>query len=212
MNLRFLGLEQDFLQVDALMASQVEAVQKKAEPPVILACSYQPTITLGLRSNVATEVKISAAHLRQRGIACVPVKRGGQATFQGPGQLALYPIHHLPSAGMSVRDHMAALIEVTHTVIRRWGTGSLDFSGPKDGLGVWLNGGKVGFIGVRVQHGVTSYGLNLNIGSGPAGGDFALIHPCGQADLAVAHLGSVVQGSVDFQEFAQDWAEAWARG
>jgi len=210
MQLTFLGLEQDFLAVDAHMQERVFAVQSDCSKEFLLACSYKPTITLGLRSNAHREVRVSQNVLAARGISCVPVKRGGQATFQGPGQLALYPIRHLPSRGKSLRSHILDLEQATHAVIRQYGGGRAIGRGVgpgNTGVGVWVGGVKVGFIGVRIQRGVTSYGLNLNIRDC---GEFDLINPCGQADMAVGSLESVLGVALDLRELAEQWAKAFA--
>lgn len=207
MELTFLGREQEFLAVDAVMQSLVAAVQADSAKQSLLACSYRPTITLGLRSDPAKEVRVGQEVLAARGISCVTVKRGGQATFQGPGQLALYPIRHLPSRGKTLRTHIDDLVQATNRIIGRFGVEAGEKPDPRgDGVGVWVGGLKVGFIGVRVQHGVTSYGLNLNVRDA---GEFALISPCGQAGMAVTSLEKVVGRPLDLEEIARDWATAF---
>jgi len=205
MKLLFLGCEQDFLDVESRMQAQVAAVQADPRQSVILACSYRPTITLGLQSDFDSEVRVDQKTLNARKIECVRVKRGGKATFQGPGQLALYPIVHLPTLAWSVRAYVSNLVAATQAALQEILPADPDFTGPNDG--VWLNAKKVGFIGVRVQHGVTSYGLNLNICDD---GGFALINPCGHQGINTIHLETLTTEKVQIESLAEGWAKAFS--
>ena len=188
----------DYLRALALQAQLVELRRTGEIDDVLLLLEHPPVLTLG-RSGLARSgrsfISASDAELAARGIEVHTVKRGGDVTYHGPGQLVGYPIldlraHQLPNgARLGVVDYVRRLEEVLIRVAGEYGVPAGRVTGR---TGVWtLPGGtvaerKLAAIGVHVSRGITSHGFALNISTDLR--DFALIVPCGIADRDVTAL------------------------
>lgn len=129
-----------------------------------------------------------AAHvLGTRDIRVVPVERGGDVTYHGPGQLVAYPIMALPHA-KAVRPFVEALERAVVEVAASYGVAAAP-SPERGRTGVWVDGRKLAAIGIKVVGRVTMHGLALNVD--PDLDDFAGIVPCGIADADVCSLASL---------------------
>ena len=122
------------------------------------------------------------------GTAVIDVDRGGKITWHGPGQLVAYPIVKLASH-VYVVDYVRRLEEA---LIRSCADLGLATGRVAGRSGVWLPADadrperKVAALGVRVSHGVTMHGIELNCDNTMEG--FDAIVPCGLADAGVTTL------------------------
>jgi lipoyl(octanoyl) transferase len=166
--------------------------QTEAGDDVLLLLEHPRVYTLGRRAE-RSNVLLDDAELGRRGIEVVPVDRGGDVTYHGPGQLVGYPILRLVGTRVVV-DYVRALEEVLVRALAVFGVTGERSPGY---TGVWVGDEKVAAIGVRVASGgITSHGFALNVTSDLA--DFAGIVPCGIADRGVCSLASLgVATSVD---------------
>jgi lipoyl(octanoyl) transferase len=98
-------------------------------------------------------------------VPLVPVDRGGQATYHGPGRLIGYLVLNLCERGPAdiVRQVEHALIDACATL----GFETLRRDTPPGAqslVGVWTpDGGELASIGMRIRGGVTSHGFALNV-------------------------------------------------
>jgi lipoyl(octanoyl) transferase len=154
-------------------------------PDTLLLIEHPPTLTLGTKADPA-HVLADAATLAQAGITVVPVDRGGDVTYHGPGQVVGYPILKLGPLGIGVVDYVRRLEEV---IIRTLAHYKLIGERVAGLSGVWVNGGqaKIAAVGVKISAaGVTTHGFALNLA--PSMAHFELIVPCGIADRGVTSL------------------------
>jgi lipoyl(octanoyl) transferase len=116
-------------------------------------------------------------------IPVVRTNRGGQVTYHGPGQIVAYPLVDLRRLGIGVREFVCRNEQALNDTLAHWDIHALR----KDGApGVYVDGAKIGALGLRVRRGCTFHGLAFNVG-----GDlepFARINPCGYAGLAVTSM------------------------
>jgi len=137
--------------------------------------------------------------------------RGGDVTYHGPGQLVAYPILNLHQRNLGAADYVRLLEEVmigtaaafhveAHRIPGRPGVwtpqpiashraaarGEATSAQPPDASTRFEPLAKLGAIGVRVQRGVTTHGLALNVA--PDLGRFDAIVPCGLKGIAVTSL------------------------
>ncbi len=154
-------------------------------PDTVVLLEHPPVYTLGRRASDAN-VLLDAGQLAQAGIEVVPVDRGGDVTYHGPGQLVVYPIVRL-AGQRHVVDFVRALEEVALRALCALGVRAER----REGLtGIWVGREKLVAIGVRVGgSGVTSHGLALNVD--PDLSHFAGIVPCGLATEGVGSLASL---------------------
>jgi lipoyl(octanoyl) transferase len=124
-------------------------------PDVIWLLEHPPTFTTG-RHGRRDDLFLSDEALAAAGADVVAVDRGGQMTWHGPGQSVVYAICDLRPGGR-VRAFVRALVEAMRDAAGV--PGAL----PDDGaMGLYVEGRKLGSVGIRVQGGVTTHGLALN--------------------------------------------------
>lgn len=155
----------------------------------LLLLEHPPVITLGRSTDRAHLLEDEVA-LAARGVAVEEVRRGGDVTYHGPGQLVGYLILNLRLRGAVdvhrfVRDLETALITATAalgvkttTVPGRTGV----FVAPEIGRPTQ----KIASIGVGVRHWITYHGFALNVDVDLRG--FDAIVPCGLADVTMTSL------------------------
>lgn len=120
-----------------------------------------------------------AEHLLAPGdIPVVPVDRGGQVTYHGPGQQMLYVLLDIKRRKVGVRQLVTALEQCIVDALTPYGINAY----PKaDAPGVYVDEKKVCSIGLRIRKGCSFHGLafNVNMDLSP----FQRINPCGYAGL-----------------------------
>jgi lipoyl(octanoyl) transferase len=114
----------------------------------------------------------------------VETDRGGKITWHGPGQLVGYPIVGLAEP-LDVVNFVRRLEESMIKVCAGLGLEA----GRVDGRsGVWVQGRKIGAVGIRVSRAVTLHGFALNCDCDLAA--FSPIVPCGISDAGVTSLSA----------------------
>ncbi len=120
-------------------------------------------------------------------IPVVHVDRGGQVTYHGPGQIVAYPLFDLPRLKVGVKEYVCRIEQSIIDTCAEWNVHAQRREGAP---GVYVNGAKIGALGIRVRHGRTFHGLAFNIAMDLE--PFRRINPCGYAGLqavALADLG-----------------------
>ncbi len=140
---------------------------------VVILVEHSPVFTLGRRGGM-DNLTVSEGFLEKEGVAVIPTGRGGDITFHGPGQLVCYPIVHLPTARIKVVDFVSRLETVMIRTAADWGVRAETSSVNR---GVWVNGKKLGSLGIRVRRGVAFHGFALNVNTSLD--PFGWINPCG---------------------------------
>jgi len=166
------------LQRNLVLARQTGAM----ENDVVLILEHPSVFTLGRRTNIEN-LKASSAFLERKKIPVIPVERGGDITFHGPGQLVVYPIINLTKAGLNVMDYVASLEEIMLRTASDWGIPAKRNSVNR---GIWIANKKLGSVGISVQRGISFHGfaLNVNLSLKP----FKWIHPCGLQSIGVTSM------------------------
>jgi lipoyl(octanoyl) transferase len=131
-----------------------------------------------------------AEHVLNPGdIPVIPVDRGGQVTYHGPGQIVIYPLIDLRRRHLGARDLVSrienAIVASLHDIgIRAW---------PRaEAPGVYTDspragpGSKMASIGLRIRKGCSFHGLSLNVAMDLS--PFLRINPCGYSGLAMAQV------------------------
>ncbi|HZV74900.1 MAG TPA: lipoyl(octanoyl) transferase LipB [Conexibacter sp.] len=128
-------------------------------PDVLLLVEHPPVYTRGRRSRDG-DLPFAPEWYAEQGIDVVPVRRGGQLTYHGPGQLVGYPI-------MRIDDVIAYLRTMEEALIAALGdAGIAARNRPEDGIeytGVWVDERKIASIGVHVSRHVTAHGFAVNV-------------------------------------------------
>ena len=154
----------------------------------IYFAEHEPVLTAG-RGGQEESLRVPKALLRARGFEVVPVERGGDLTYHGPGQIVAYPILALADLPYG-RDLHRYLRDLEEVVIRTLAGYGLPGSRRHPYTGVWVGDRKVAAIGVAVRRWVTFHGFALNVD--PDLGHFDWIHPCGIRNLGVTSMRALL--------------------
>lgn len=119
-------------------------------------------------------------------IPLIPIDRGGQITYHGPGQLVCYTLLHLPRRALKVRELVHLLEEA---IIQTLATCGLDGCRKDGAPGVYLpDGSKIAALGLRIRQGVAYHGLAINCDLDLT--PFSRINPCGYPGLVTTSLAA----------------------
>lgn len=146
---------------DALALQEAVRARRQADelPDLLLLLEHPPVYTRGRRSQ-PSDLPFAREWYAEQGIDIVDVRRGGQLTYHGPGQLVGYPI-------MRIDDVIAHLRTMEGALIAALGDEGLAARNrPEDGIeytGVWVQERKIASIGVHVSHHVTTHGFAINV-------------------------------------------------
>ena len=120
-------------------------------------------------------------------IPVIPVDRGGQVTYHGPGQLVVYLLLNLRRKKFGVRELVARMEQSIVELLQQYG---VEAYARDDAPGVYVDGAKICSLGLRVRRGCSFHGLafNLDMDLEP----FNRINPCGYSGMAVTRLINLV--------------------
>lgn len=119
-------------------------------------------------------------------IPIVQTDRGGQVTYHGPGQLMVYVLMDLRRKKMNIRELVSALEQAMIDLLAAHHvTANADPKAP----GVYVQGKKIGSIGLRVKKGCSFHGIAFNVALDLA--PFSRINPCGFANLKMTQLSEL---------------------
>lgn len=170
----------------------------------VLILEHQPVYTLG-RSTKLSHVPRDPVDLCTHGAELHRVNRGGSVTYHGPGQIVVYPILKLTHHASGPKQLVWLLEEAMIQLLNRWGiAASRIIKKP----GVWVlkpEPKKIGFLGIRIEQGVTLHGLALNADLDLA--PFQLIQPCGFSDCLVTSMAAVSNTPVSVPAIKHQLAE-----
>lgn len=170
--LRLKGLA-DYREVHALQERLVALRAADRIPDVVLLLEHAEVITLGRARNAEASV------LAAGDVPVVPIERGGDATWHGPGQLVAYPILKLEGRRADLHLHLHSLEDAVIALLEEMG---LAPTRDDRNTGVWLPEAdgpprKVCSIGIACRRWVSWHGLALNLTVDLA--RFRTIQPCG---------------------------------
>ena len=178
----------------------VPAEQQQITPNYLIFCEHPHVFTLG-KSGDESNLLVKKENLDSINATYVPINRGGDITYHGPGQLVVYPILDLENFFTDIHKFMRAMEEAVIQTLQELGIES----GRMEKLtGVWLDGGnpakarKICAMGVKMSRWVTMHGLALNVN--PDLNYFNYIVPCGIQDKAVTSMEKELNAKVDMEK------------
>ncbi len=152
----------------------------------LLLLEHPHVFTHGPRAELSTNVLVEPASV---GAELVSVKRGGDVTYHGPGQLVGYPIVNVPNS-LGASDHVCAIQRLVVGTLTELGVADVGCLDEYPGVWVGVSGPnprKICAIGVRLAHGRTMHGFALNVST-----DMRYLRdyivPCGIGDKPVTSL------------------------
>ena len=149
------------------------SARDESTPDELWVLEHPPVFTLGQAGK--------REHLLQAtDIPVVPIDRGGQITYHGPGQIVIYVLVDLKRRGYGVKELVSRMEEAVIDLLAQSGVVAERRPGAP---GVYVNGAKIAALGLRIKQGRSYHGLALNVDMDLA--PFALINPCGYPGMAV---------------------------
>lgn len=116
-------------------------------------------------------------------IPVIPVDRGGQVTYHGPGQIVGYPLLDLRRAKLGVRDLVHGIEQAIIDTLEHWNIVAIRHPGAP---GVYVADAKIASLGLRVRRGCTFHGLAFNVAMDLE--PFHRINPCGYKGLRMTQV------------------------
>lgn len=149
---------------------------------LVIMLEHPPVFTLGRRGG-RENLLVPEGVLQERGIQIVPIERGGDITYHGPGQLVVYVLVDLNAAHLKVVELVGGLEEAMVRTAAHWG---IKAHGDAQMRGAWIAQRKLGSVGITIRRGVSFHGLALNVNTDLA--PFGWINPCGLAGCRMTSL------------------------
>ena len=168
----------DYLPVYERMRAFTTA-REGATPDELWLTEHRPVFTQGQAGR--------AEHIHAPGdVPVVATDRGGQVTYHGPGQVVGYAMFDLRRLKLASRALVAGL---EHTMIEALATFGIAAQARADARGVYVQGAKVGALGLRIRRGCSYHGFALNVAMDLA--PFQRINPCGLAGIRVTQVADL---------------------
>ena len=137
---------------------------------------HPPVFTLGLAGKREHILQITD-------IPIIPIDRGGQVTYHGPGQVVAYLLLDLKRRGYGVREMVARMEQAVIDLLADYGIAACR---RERAPGVYVADKKIAALGLRIKHGMSYHGLALNVDMDLS--PFTHINPCGYAGLEATQL------------------------
>ena len=144
---------------------------------------HPPVFTLGLNGK--------REHLlNPDDIPVIPVDRGGQVTYHGPGQLVMYTLFDLNRLGVGVKELVQ---KIEQAIINLLADYDIKAEGRRDAPGVYVDGAKIAALGLRIKKGSSYHGLSFNLDMDLE--PFTRINPCGFENMPVTQFVDLKPGA-----------------
>ncbi len=163
-------------------------IEKREEVPnYFLFVEHPHVYTLG-KSGDISNLLLTEEQLKEKNATFYRVKRGGDITYHGPGQIVGYPILDLENFFTDIHKYLRFLEETIIRVLAEYG---IKGERSKGETGVWIDVGtpfarKICAMGVKTSRWVTMHGFALNVNTNL--GYFDNIIPCGIRGKSVASM------------------------
>lgn len=145
-------------------------------PDELWFLQHPPVFTQGLNGRKEHE-------LMPGDIPVIPIDRGGQITYHGPGQLVVYPLIDLKRLKLNTRDLVCQLEKAIIACLAEYNIIAL---GKRDAPGVYVQERKIGSLGLRIKKQRSYHGLSLNVNMNLE--PFSRINPCGYQGLVMTDI------------------------
>lgn len=184
--------------------------ERELTPNYLLFCEHPHVYTLG-KSGSEDNLLINHIQLQANDAEFIPIDRGGDITYHGPGQIVAYPILNLEAFVKGAREYIHLLEETVITMLKHYG---IKGSRLQEATGVWLDpdtpgrARKICAIGVRTSRWVSMHGLALNINTDLS--YFSHINPCGFTDKSVTSLQQELGSEIPMEEAKHHLKQAFA--
>ncbi|MCE7741805.1 MAG: lipoyl(octanoyl) transferase LipB [Candidatus Heimdallarchaeota archaeon] len=164
----------------------------------LLVLQHNPVFTIGKKGS-REDILATEEILTNEAIDVIDVKRGGEVTYHGPGQMVGYILLNLAKLNISVDQFVWNMEEILIQLLKGYGIEGWR----KEGYpGTWINyqgrTWKIAAIGARASKLITSHGLALNVNTNMD--HFRLIVPCGITEYEPISMEKLLGKKLDIDE------------
>lgn len=150
---------------------------ERGDEDTILLVEHNPVITVGTDDDENSI--LDRAYIKKHNIPIIRTDRAGGAVVHNNGQIVCYPV--LKVETMPV-DLLSSIVATIADVVS-------DFNvKPQKGKepGIWIANYKIGFVGMKIQNGISMHGFAINIYNNLD--IFKAIKTCGVEDEKITNL------------------------
>lgn len=174
-------------------------VQEGANDTLFLL-EHPKVITMGLNAK-PENLLFSLETCMAKGYQVEKIKRGGDVTYHGPGQIVGYTICNLKA------NHQSSIkkyVEGLETVFIQYLKDVYNLDAKRDpaNAGVFIGNNKITAIGLSVHKGVTMHGFAFNVNTELS--DYEAIVPCGLVDKGVTSLEMALNQTIPLDQVKED--------
>ena len=184
-NLLDLGIR-EYRDVWDLQRKLVDLHATKAIPDTVILVQHPHVFTVGKAVPGELPAQLS-------GVPVFRIKRGGQWTYHGPGQLVGYPILNLDNRQRDIHGFLRKIEETIILALEEFGINAERHEGQ---TGVWVQAKKIASIGAAVRNWTTFHGFALNVNTDLS--YFGLIEPCGLPSSTMTSMRDLLGREIDF--------------
>jgi lipoyl(octanoyl) transferase len=155
------------------------AARNESTPDELWVLEHPPVFTLGQAGKREHLLKSTE-------IPVIPIDRGGQITYHGPGQVVIYVLLDLKRQGYGVKELVHRMEQAVIDILAQ---SDIQAERKADAPGVYVNSAKIAALGLRIRQGRSYHGLALNVDMDLS--PFSLINPCGYPGMAVTQTSDM---------------------
>jgi lipoyl(octanoyl) transferase len=175
----------------------------------LLVLQHNPVFTIGKKGS-REDILVTDEILREEGIDVVDVRRGGEVTYHGPGQLVGYFLLNLTKLNLSVDQFVWNMEETLIELLKEF---KIDGWRKEGYPGVWVDfegrKWKLAAVGARASKMITSHGLALNVNT--IMDHFRLIVPCGITEFEPISMKQLLGKSQDIKKIYKKFEKTFEK-
>lgn len=156
----------------------------------LILVEHPPVVTIGKDGHPEnySNVKIKA----------IPIERGGDVTYHGPGQLVVYFICNLTRRKKDMHLYVDKLQDGIIAAFKEYG---IEARKDESNTGVWVGDKKLASLGVAVKQWITFHGVAINLNTDLS--EFKQINPCGLTFDVMSSLAKLTGKDIDMNKFSK---------
>lgn len=163
----------------------------------LILVEHPPVVTIGKDGHPEN---YSSAKIKP-----IPIERGGDVTYHGPGQLVVYFICNLTRR---VKDMHLYIDKLQDGIIEAFKEYGIEARKDTENTGVWVGDKKLASLGVAVKQWITFHGVAINLNTDLS--EFKQINPCGLTYDVMSSLSALTGKEIDLKSFGKIIVEKYS--
>ncbi|UOF94358.1 MAG: lipoyl(octanoyl) transferase LipB [Bacteroides sp.] len=162
----------------------------------IIFCEHNHVYTLGSNGNISN-LLVDLKQLNDENIKIYNLKRGGDITYHGPGQLVCYLILDLELFQINLHQYIRIIEKSVILTLQEY---NISCKIINNFTGVWtINNKKICSIGIYCRRWITMHGFSININNDNK--YFDNIIACGINNIKMTSISSEIKRNINIDNF-----------